>query len=175
MLRCNNNFTSQLGVCYNKRLLRRNMMRRGGLEPPAGPRQGESEMPDHSHIRRLTVRDIARAKGDEPIVCLTAYTAPVARIVDEACDLILVGDSLGMVLYGMDSTVGVTVETMISHGRAVVRATGRACIVVDLPFGFLRTVAGPGLRHRRTYHGGDRLRRGPSSKAGRRWRRRSAS
>ena len=92
-------------------------------------------MPDHSHIRRLTVRDIARAKGDEPIVCLTAYTAPVARIVDEACDLILVGDSLGMVLYGMDSTVGVTVETMISHGRAVVRATGRACIVVDLPFG----------------------------------------
>ncbi len=92
-------------------------------------------MPDHSAVRRLTVRDIARAKGGAPIVCLTAYTAPVARAVDEACDLILVGDSLGMVLYGMESTVGVTVETMIGHGRAVVRATRRACIVVDLPFG----------------------------------------
>lgn len=92
-------------------------------------------MPDRSQVRRLTVRDIARAKGGKPIVCLTAYTAPIARIVDEACDLILVGDSLGMVLYGMDSTVGVTVETMIAHGRAVVRVTRRACIVVDLPFG----------------------------------------
>ena len=92
-------------------------------------------MPDQDPVRRLTVRDIARAKGGEPIVCLTAYTAPVARVVDEAADLILVGDSLGMVLYGMESTVGVTVETMIAHGRAVVRATRRACIVVDLPFG----------------------------------------
>ena len=92
-------------------------------------------MADNSPARRLTVRDIARAKGADPIVSLTAYTAPVARIVDEACDFILVGDSLGMVLYGMDSTVGVTVEMMIAHGRAVVRATRRACIVVDLPFG----------------------------------------
>ena len=92
-------------------------------------------MADNSPARRLTVRDIARAKGGEPIVSLTAYTAPVARIVDEACDFILVGDSLGMVLYGMESTVGVTVEMMIAHGRAVVRATQRACIVVDLPFG----------------------------------------
>ena len=92
-------------------------------------------MPEPSTVRRLTVRDIARAKGGEPIVSLTAYTAPVARIVDEACDVILVGDSLGMVLYGMESTVGVTVDMMIAHGRAVVRATGRACIVVDLPFG----------------------------------------
>ena len=92
-------------------------------------------MPDRDSVRRLTVRDIARAKGGEPIVCLTAYTAPLARTVDEAADLILVGDSLGMVLYGMESTVGVTVETMIAHGRAVVRATRRACIVVDLPFG----------------------------------------
>ena len=92
-------------------------------------------MPDQVPVRRLTVRDIARAKGGEPIVCLTAYTAPVARVVDEAADLILVGDSVGMVLYGMESTVGVTVETMIAHGRTVVRATKRACIVVDLPFG----------------------------------------
>ena len=92
-------------------------------------------MANDSPVRRLNVRDIARAKGGEPIVSLTAYTAPVARIVDEACDFILVGDSLGMVLYGMDSTVGVTVDMMIAHGRAVVRATRRACIVVDLPFG----------------------------------------
>ena len=92
-------------------------------------------MADHSPVQRLTVRDIARAKGGDPIVSLTAYTAPVARIVDEAADLVLVGDSLGMVLYGMDSTVGVTVEMMVAHGRAVVRATRRACIAVDLPFG----------------------------------------
>ena len=92
-------------------------------------------MSDHTPIRRLTVREIARAKGAEPIVSLTAYTAPVARIVDEVADLVLVGDSLGMVLYGMDSTVGVTVDMMIAHGRAVVRASRRACIVVDMPFG----------------------------------------
>ena len=92
-------------------------------------------MANDSPVRRHTVRDIARAKGGEPIVSLTAYTAPVARIADEACDFILVGDSLGMVLYGMESTVGVTVDMMVAHGRAVVRASRRACIVVDLPFG----------------------------------------
>ena len=90
-------------------------------------------MANHSPVRRLTVRDIARAKGGEPIVSLTAYTAPVARIVDEACDFVLVGDSLGMVLYGMDSTVGVTAEMMIAHGRAVVRATRRACHRQEFP------------------------------------------
>ena len=92
-------------------------------------------MPDHTPARRLTVRDIAGAKGGAPIVSLTAYTAPVARIVDPVADLVLVGDSLGMVLYGMETTVGVTLDMMAAHGKAVVGATRRACVVVDMPFG----------------------------------------
>ena len=92
-------------------------------------------MPDHTPARRLTVRDIAGAKGGAPIVSLTAYTAPVARIVDPVADLVLVGDSLGMVLYGMETTVGVTLDMMAAHGKAVVGATQRACVVVDMPFG----------------------------------------
>ncbi|MGE4221042.1 MAG: 3-methyl-2-oxobutanoate hydroxymethyltransferase, partial [Alphaproteobacteria bacterium] len=74
-------------------------------------------------------------KGGEPLVCLTAYTAPVAEALDPHCDLLLVGDSLAMVLYGMESTLGVTLDMMIGHARAVVRASERALIVVDLPFG----------------------------------------
>lgn len=92
-------------------------------------------MPDHTPARRLTVRDIAGAKGGVPIVSLTAYTAPVARIVDPVADLVLVGDSLGMVLYGMETTVGVTLDMMAAHGKAVVGTTRRACVVVDMPFG----------------------------------------
>ncbi len=84
---------------------------------------------------RATVRDIAKRKGGAPIVCLTAYTAPIAKILDSHVDLLLVGDSLAMVVYGMDNTQGVSVDMMINHGVAVVRATSRACIVVDLPFG----------------------------------------
>ena len=74
-------------------------------------------------------------KGGEPLVCLTAYTAPMAEILDEACDLLLVGDSVGMVLHGMPNTVGVTLEMMILHGQAVMRASQRALVVVDMPFG----------------------------------------
>lgn len=83
--------------------------------------------------RRRTVRDFA--KGGGPYVWLTAYTAPVARLLDPHVDALLVGDSLGMTIYGFDSTVPVTLDMMIAHGAAVVRGTGRACIVVDLPFG----------------------------------------
>lgn len=83
--------------------------------------------------RRLTVRDFR--KGPEPFVCLTANTAPMARLLDPHVDLLLVGDSLGMVLYGMESTVAVTVEMMIAHGAAVMRGSARACVIVDLPFG----------------------------------------
>ena len=85
--------------------------------------------------RRITVPDIVRRKGGTPIVCLTAYTAPVAKVLDPHVDLLLVGDSLAMVIYGMDSTLGVTVDMMIAHGAAVARAARRACLVVDLPFG----------------------------------------
>lgn len=88
-----------------------------------------------ARIRRLTPRDITARKGGTPIVCLTAYTAPIARLLDAELDLILVADSLGMVLYGLDTTVGVTLDMMIAHGRAVVRSTSHACVIVDLPFG----------------------------------------
>ena len=86
-------------------------------------------------IRRLTAPDIRARKGGEPIVCLTAYTAPVAERLDPHVDLLLVGDSLGNVIYGFDSTLPVTLEMMIAHGAAVRRGSRRACLVVDLPFG----------------------------------------
>src|SRR5690349_24281847 len=78
---------------------------------------------------------IQARKGGQPIVCLTSYTAPMTRLVDPHVDLILVGDSLAMTIYGMTSTVGVTPEMMIAHGRAVAGAASHACVVVDLPFG----------------------------------------
>ena len=86
-------------------------------------------------IRRNTVPMIAKRKGDEPIVSLTSYHAHTAAIVDRYADFILVGDSLGMVMHGMESTVGVPLDLMIMHGKAVVRGTKKALIVVDMPFG----------------------------------------
>jgi len=86
-------------------------------------------------IRRITAPQITARKGGEPIVCLTAYDAPTAAILDEHCDLLLVGDSLGMVVHGLPSTVGVTLDMMILHGQAVMRGAQRALVVVDLPFG----------------------------------------
>ncbi|MDX2144906.1 MAG: 3-methyl-2-oxobutanoate hydroxymethyltransferase [Rhodospirillaceae bacterium] len=85
--------------------------------------------------KRTTVRDIAAMKGRQPIVCVTAYSAPMAGFMDDAVDLLLVGDSLGMVLYGMDTTLGVTLDMMIAHGQAVMRGARRACVIVDMPFG----------------------------------------
>jgi 3-methyl-2-oxobutanoate hydroxymethyltransferase len=85
--------------------------------------------------RRLAAPDIAARKGGEPVVCLTAYTAPMAEILDEACDLLLVGDSVGMVLHGMPNTVGVTLDMMILHAQAVMRGSRTAMVVVDMPFG----------------------------------------
>ncbi|MDT1062623.1 3-methyl-2-oxobutanoate hydroxymethyltransferase [Paracoccus sp. CPCC 101403] len=84
---------------------------------------------------RLTPGDILARKGGSPVVCLTAYTTPMAQLADASCDLVLVGDSLGMVLHGLPSTLGVTMEMMILHGRAVARGLNRACMVVDMPFG----------------------------------------
>jgi 3-methyl-2-oxobutanoate hydroxymethyltransferase len=85
--------------------------------------------------RRLAAPDIAARKGKTPIVCLTAYTAPIAEILDEHCDVLLVGDSLGMVVHGLPNTVGVTMEMMILHAQAVVRGSKKAMVVVDMPFG----------------------------------------
>ena len=86
-------------------------------------------------IRRLTAPDIRARKGGEPIVCLTAYHAHTAGIADKHCDVILVGDSLGMVMHGLETTVPVTLEMMILQGRAVMRGSKRALVVVDMPFG----------------------------------------
>ncbi|MDP5305815.1 3-methyl-2-oxobutanoate hydroxymethyltransferase [Paracoccus spongiarum] len=86
-------------------------------------------------VRRVTVPQIAGRKGAPPIVALTAYTAPMAALVDAHADVILVGDSLGMVIHGLPSTIGVTLEMMILHGQAVMRGSARAMVVIDMPFG----------------------------------------
>ena len=86
-------------------------------------------------MKPMTVPALRAMKGVTPIVCLTAYTTPMARLLDQHVDLLLVGDSLGMVLYGMDSTLPVTLDMMIAHGAAVVRGAAHACVIVDLPFG----------------------------------------
>lgn len=85
--------------------------------------------------RAVTPPMVQARKGGTPLVCLTAYTTPVARLADPHCDVVLVGDSLGMVLHGLSSTLGVTLEMMILHGQAVRRGVSRALMVVDLPFG----------------------------------------
>lgn len=86
-------------------------------------------------MKQITPPAIRARKGGEPIVCLTSYTAQTTKLIDAHVDLILVGDSLAMTIYGMTSTVGVTVEMMIAHGRAVARSARHGCVVVDLPFG----------------------------------------
>jgi len=86
-------------------------------------------------IKRLTAPDILARKGGTPIVCLTSYHAHTARLMDKYCDVILVGDSLGMVMHGMETTVPVTLDMMILQGRAVMRGSQRALVVVDMPFG----------------------------------------
>src|SRR5512139_3985845 len=88
-----------------------------------------------SDIRRLTAPDIHARKNGEPIVVLTSYHAHTAALADKYCDVILVGDSLGMVMHGMESTVPVTLDMMILQGRAVMRGSRRALVVVDMPFG----------------------------------------
>ncbi len=88
-----------------------------------------------AEARRVTAPEIRARKGGEPIVSLTSYHAHTAQLLDRHVDVILVGDSLGMVMHGLETTVPVTVDMMIVHGRAVVRGTKQALIVVDLPFG----------------------------------------
>lgn len=88
-----------------------------------------------SSVRRISAPQITARKGADPIVSLTAYHAHTAAIADPFVDFLLVGDSLGMVMHGMENTLGVPLELMIVHGRAVVRGSQRALIVVDMPFG----------------------------------------
>jgi 3-methyl-2-oxobutanoate hydroxymethyltransferase len=86
-------------------------------------------------MKRLTVPRIRQRKGAEPLVMLTAYTVRMAQLLDPHCDMLLVGDSLGQVIYGLPHTVGVTMEMMCAHGAAVVRGSYHAAVIVDMPFG----------------------------------------
>lgn len=88
-----------------------------------------------SDIKRLTAPDIRARKGKDPIVVLTSYHAHTAQLVDRYCDVILVGDSLGMVMHGLETTVPVTLDMMILQGHAVMRGSKRSLVVVDMPFG----------------------------------------
>src|SRR5215218_4939158 len=95
--------------------------------------------PTPAPMRRLNIPTIRKRKQDgvtaEPIVMLTAYTARQAQLLDAHCDLLLVGDSLGQVIYGLPSSVPVTLDMMCAHGAAVVRGSWHALVAVDMPFG----------------------------------------
>lgn len=91
--------------------------------------------PTPAPMKRLTVPAIRAAKGKEPLVMLTAYTVRMAQLLDPHCDMLLVGDSLGQVIYGLPSTVPVTLDMMAAHGAAVVRGSYRSVVVIDMPFG----------------------------------------
>lgn len=92
-------------------------------------------MSKHVSNKRVSLRDITARKGGEKIVVLTAYSEPFARLFDSHVDILLVGDSLGMVLYGMESTLNLPLEVMVRHTRAVVDASSHAMVVLDMPFG----------------------------------------
>lgn len=96
---------------------------------------GDDLARDLSTSNRIGAEDIRRRKGGVPIVCLTAYTYPVARMLDPHVDLLLVGDSVAMVLHGHATTLGASLEMMIAHGQAVMRGSTKACVVVDMPAG----------------------------------------
>ncbi|GHD98484.1 3-methyl-2-oxobutanoate hydroxymethyltransferase [Defluviimonas sp. 20V17] len=102
----------------------------------------------HSAPRKaLSASGIRARKGGEPLVCLTAYTTPIAQIADAECDVVLVGDSVGMVLHGLPSTLQVTLDMMILHGKAVARGVRRALMVVDMPFGSYEASPDQALRN----------------------------
>lgn len=85
-------------------------------------------------MQKITIKKILKKKGKEPITCLTAYSKTIAKILDKYCDIILVGDSVGMVLYGMKSTKGVKIETMILHGKIVKSSVKKSLVVLDMPY-----------------------------------------
>jgi len=91
--------------------------------------------PTPAPMKRLTVPQIQARKGKDPIVMLTAYTARMAQLLDPHCDILLVGDSLGQVIYGLPSTLSVTLDMMCAHGAAVVRGSYHSVVAIDLPFG----------------------------------------
>ena len=95
--------------------------------------------PTPAPMKRLTVPAIQARKGKEPVVMLTAYTARMAQLLDPHCDILLVGDSLGQVIYGLPSTLAVTLDMMCAHGAAVVRGSYHSVVVIDMPFGSYET------------------------------------
>ncbi|MET3969553.1 3-methyl-2-oxobutanoate hydroxymethyltransferase, partial [Bradyrhizobium sp. S3.9.1] len=113
--------------------IRIDMLMASGFDPP--PPQTEPIMSIQSSIRRKTAPDIRARKRGEPIVMLTSYHAHTAALVDRHCDVILVGDSLGNVMHGFETTVPVTLDMMILQGAAVMRGSKQALVVVDMPFG----------------------------------------
>jgi 3-methyl-2-oxobutanoate hydroxymethyltransferase len=105
------------------------------MSGPQATTAREDGMSATGEVRAPTPQDIRARKGGTPLVCLTAYTTPVARLVDAECDIALVGDSVGMVLHGLPSTLGVSIDMMLMHGAAVARGLARAMMVIDMPFG----------------------------------------
>lgn len=89
----------------------------------------------HGATKRISIPDLRAMKGSGRIVMLTAYTKPMAQLLDPHCDVLLVGDSLGMVVYGLDNTMGVSLDTMIAHTQAVMRGSQHAAVILDMPFG----------------------------------------
>ena len=85
-------------------------------------------------MQKVTIKKIIKRKNKTPITCLTAYSKTIAQIADKYCDIILVGDSLGMVLYGMRTTKEVKIETMILHGKVVKNSTKKSLVVIDMPY-----------------------------------------
>ena len=101
-------------------------------------------------MTRKTIAEIKAHKNKaEPLVCLTAYTMRVAQLLDQYCDLLLVGDSMGMVLYGMENTRDVDLDMIIRHGAGVVRGAKQACVIVDMPFGSYEDSPGQALKNAR--------------------------
>ncbi|HEX2760422.1 MAG TPA: 3-methyl-2-oxobutanoate hydroxymethyltransferase [Rhizomicrobium sp.] len=88
-----------------------------------------------TQLKRITVPEIRAHKGQKPVVMLTCYHAHTAKLLDNHVDVMLVGDSLGMVMHGLETTLGVTLDMMITHAKAVMRGSSRALVVVDMPFG----------------------------------------
>jgi 3-methyl-2-oxobutanoate hydroxymethyltransferase len=105
------------------------------LERAIGAMPKENTMSATIEARRPSPPDITARKGSAPLVMLTAYTTPIARLVDPHCDMVLVGDSVGMVLHGLPSTLQVTLEMMLMHGQAVARGLTKTMMIIDMPFG----------------------------------------
>ena len=101
----------------------------------------------HQTQKRISVPDIRAMKSDTKIVMLTAYTKPMAQLIDAHCDVLLVGDSLGMVVYGMDNTLNVSLDTMIMHTQAVMRGSKHAMVMLDMPFGSYQASAEQAYRN----------------------------